>query len=576
MKALLFGLLALQLVTANESAYGMRHQQPLPPLRSIPSPSHGCMRDLIDKFGAKETISTSGSPSKTTKVMEIDISYPSFLKFFTRKYIELSKNELDKAKEDFIKRIELMKAGGYPKFYDRWSFSSEFVLSRCIFEVVESGEYAKVMFREAKCEKWASEPNVPSDGTNLDKLIQDILPLILKGWEGHEMNWIDPLYSSSGHHFDFDNLFGVVPAMIPNEIGPKPERSHRGLLPYSYAWRTDIPFVGWVLNEICVAMDDPTVQQRIKSLLILRAITDRELNDAFGVGKLDKIIVVESNEGNYLRPGDGDGQYIIGLDVSKNNDPEYVIVQKDKSNPLEKSLVALSTKPRFFNEAMHRIYHYVIAPWQLSPVMPTSWKFDDSAALLNPWSSPQMRNKAGELLTSWYHEPLNPAKSQQGKLEEGRIKVISQQIVDHYNNYGRNMWANLEDVLTTTGSVPVDIAPNERYRIIDQQNLGTEMGSAIREYKLTQVHMDGPYKASSEQEEIGIREVMLKALLDKDGKLLSKKDLDPKVRRLYMELNLQEEESYLELRPRIEAEEEFLRTFLNNYPDAWKSQKYEG
>ena len=96
------------------------------------------------------------------------------------------------------------------------------------------------------------------------------------------------------------------------------------------------------------------------------------------------------------------------------------------------------------------------------------------------------------------------------------------------------------------------------------------MGSAIREYKLTQVHMDDPYKASSEQEEIGIREVMLKALLYKDSELLSKKDLDPKVRRLYMELNLQEERSRLEPRPRIKAEEEFLKTFLNDYPDYWQ------
>lgn len=295
--------------------------------------------DLIDKFSTKNTVNT-------------------------RK----------KAKEDIIKRMKLMEVGYFPKFYNDKPDSYNFHISKCIpFEAdkfirraLEFTETIDCKFKEPEGSGAFGKVYFYNPGTNLDKL--DILPMILDRWEGGEFDWMDAF--GKRNHSNFGDLFSMKPAVIPNEKGPDPKRSHRGLVSYSCTWRLDIPFVGWVLNEFCVAMDDPTVQQRIKSLLILKAITDRELSAAFGVGKLDKIIVVESNEGNYLRPGDEDGQYLIGLDVSKKDDSEYVIVQIDKSNQLEESQVALSTKSPFFNEAMHRIYHYVIAPWQLSPVMP--------------------------------------------------------------------------------------------------------------------------------------------------------------------------------------------------------------
>ena len=61
----------------------------------------------------------------------IDISYPSFLKFFTNRCKELSKDQLVKrmeaAKEDLIRRIEEARAEYCPKFCftaDMWPSSS--------------------------------------------------------------------------------------------------------------------------------------------------------------------------------------------------------------------------------------------------------------------------------------------------------------------------------------------------------------------------------------------------------------------------------------------------------------------
>lgn len=114
-------------------------------------------------------------------------------------------------------------------------------------------------------------------------------------------------------------------------------------------------------------MDDLTIQQRVKTLLILRAISDHNLSEAFGVGNLPPIILRESKippegevliakDGNYLEIG-GNGQYIIGLNFSRKA-PEYVAVT---ASPIAKHIVkgiklVYSTESSFLSEAMHHIY----------------------------------------------------------------------------------------------------------------------------------------------------------------------------------------------------------------------------
>lgn len=108
-------------------------------------------------------------------------------------------------------------------------------------------------------------------------------------------------------------------------------------------------------------MDDLTIQQRVKTLLILRAISDHNLSEAFGVGNLPPIILRESKippEGEVLiaKVG-GNGQYIIGLNFSRKA-PEYVAVT---ASPIAKHIVkgiklVYSTESSFLSEAMHHIY----------------------------------------------------------------------------------------------------------------------------------------------------------------------------------------------------------------------------
>lgn len=105
--------------------------------------------------------------------------------------------------------------------------------------------------------------------------------------------------------------------------------------------------------------------------------------------------------------------------------------------------------------------------------MQISWGFTDSSSLLNPWKyNKELQTKAKERLIEYY----------KGKGTE-EAERISQQIISGYGEHGRK-WSNLEEVLTVTGEVPVDISKGEKYRIIDQQNQNSEMFSASTAYKV--------------------------------------------------------------------------------------------
>ena len=98
--------------------------------------------------------------------------------------------------------------------------------------------------------------------------------------------------------------------------------------------------------------------------------------------------------------------------------------------------------------------------------MQISWGFTDSSSLLNSWKyNKELQTKAKERLIEYY----------KGKGTE-EAERISQQIISGYGEHGRK-WSNLEEVLTVTGEVPVDISKGEKYRIIDQQNQNSEMFS---------------------------------------------------------------------------------------------------
>ena len=462
----------------------MQQKSPLPPLTEPTkelAELQACMKSLIGKFSSTETGSEKKTTDKQEKITEIDISYPSFLDFFAKKCIELSQSEvvkrMEKAKQelaekmqDLTKRIELAKTEYYPQFHYAFhsSVDSSFFPSSSSSSSSSEGKnqsvdayfrrdyhdyggWSKVefdVFREAEGE------------TAVDGLIEDVIPIIQSSWWGNEGTWVKIAWRRKQEwekrSRKWDKLFTLQPnkkssdptdsssAEVSDKESPLAKSSHRGVLNKYHApttdfraygikevmkmarrggveppWRKVEKFEWYVKNVFCVAMDDPTVQQRMKSLLILRAITDRGLNGTFGVGKLQKIALVESNR-DYLDDSQfdygHDGQYVIELDFSGD--------------------VTLS-KLRFFKKAMHRIYHNVIDPWQAGPVHESSRRDND--------------------------------------------------------------------VLAMMGSMPVDIAPNERYRIIDHQNLS-------------------------------------------EGKDI--------------ELNLQEERVPLEPQPKIEAEERFLDTFL--------------
>nr|MCR5224494.1 hypothetical protein [Alphaproteobacteria bacterium] len=224
-----------------------------------------------------------------------------------------------------------------------------------------------------------------------------------------------------------------------------------------------------------------TTQQRIKTLLILRHITDLKLNEDFGFGKLLHIGLWPSEtEGQVTPHSKKEGIYSLHLAISPEKESDMIITKSKVLTP-NTSKTHDFTYSSFLHELTH-IYHYVIGdPFHLDDyhtyeLMPISWKFDDVVRLFNPW---------------YYAEPCGIAR----RLLEGHIRNTKEKyppkIVDELLSFFKDEWSkewtDLEEILTVIGIIPIDFCMGGkivRYRVLDRQNESAEMNRGNGTYRL--------------------------------------------------------------------------------------------
>lgn len=206
----------------------------------------------------------------------------------------------------------------------------------------------------------------------LDELIADVTPLILFPWwkEANKGIW----YLEGGlfaKNVCDGELFSFGPDPLVNSTSTN---------------ETEKGFADVFYEDFVEAMGDVTVQQRVKTLLILKAINDYNLSERFGIGKLSKITFKESKKNDMEKEDISDGDYVIGLDFF-NRDYEMVTEQGSVSRPVRST-------SHFWHEALYRICRHVINPSQKGPIVQPS---DSSVDSLNP----QFRTEAEEFLKTF-------------------------------------------------------------------------------------------------------------------------------------------------------------------------------
>lgn len=232
-----------------------------------------------------------------------------------------------------------------------------------------------------------------------------------------------------------------------------------------------------------------TFQQRIKTLLILRKITELNLSENFGIEKLSTIGLIKNN-GN---ESDGtsklsDGIYRVSISndqvMNMQTDLGYHTVMKAKTphpDPLpEKNW---NSAVLFLHELTH-IYHMIIGDPVAYPVKELSWDFDDVIRLLNPWCCEEPQKRAKELLKKYCDKEVD---GEFFASYETNSEEFVQKVIDGYKKNWGDGWSNLEEVLTIIGVAPVDFRYNgmiRRYRVFDRQNQSSEMNRAAMIYRL--------------------------------------------------------------------------------------------